>query len=371
VLDPDVLSADTRVAAEEPGPDGNNGPGTLTVLPTPVGGIDGVTNPEPITGGLAAESDDALRERARHALERTGNATTGALGFAVRDVDGVEDVAVIDHTVDTSVPLGVVRVRYSAGGDEQRQAEIRTAVERVVEATRAAGVRAVAETVRAVTITGRVVVAGAAGGDVAAGVQWLGDALTTAITGARIGAPLSLRRLGALVFEAPGLADLLAVSLRFTRDQPAPGLPATGEVPDLLPVGHAERVVAGQIAVLALDGLTATAPGGPPPHPGDPVPVTLTPLHDGQAFDPPLASARLQVRFEVRAARLSLPNEPPVVVADLVKPVTLPATTSTVVPLTAEDLHGYDPAEHAAQVTATVSLVGYAVPPATTVLVLR
>jgi len=371
VLDPEALSADALVTAEQPGLDGNNGPGTLTVLPTPVGGIGAVTNPDPVTGGLAAESDDALRERARHALERAGNATTGALEFAVRDVDGVEDVAVIDHAVDITVPIGEVRVRYSAGGDEQRQAEIRTAVEHVVEATRAAGIRAVAETVRAVTIAGRVVVAGAPGGDVTAGVQSLRSALSQAIDGTGIGAPLSLRKLSALAFQAPGLADVLQMSLTFTRDQSSPTLPATGDVPDLFPVDHAEHVIAGQIDVVALDGLTATAPAGPPQHAGDPVPVTVTPLHAGQPFDPPLASVRLQARLEVRAAQLSLPNEPPVVVADVVKRAVLENAASTDVTLTADDLQGYDPTKHAAQATATVTLIGYAVPPATAVLVLR
>ena len=370
VLDPDALSADALLTAEQPGPDGNNGPGTLIVLPTPAGGIDGVTNPEPITGGLAAESDDALRERARHALERAGNATTGALEFAVRDVDGVEDVAVIDHTVDITVPLGEVRVRYSAGGDEQRQSEIRTAVETVVEATRAAGIRAAAETVRAVTIAGRVVVVGAPGGDVAAGVQNLRSALSETINNTGIGAPLSLRKLSALVFQAPGLADVLLMSLTFTRDQPPPTLPASGDVPDLLPVDHAEHVVAGEIAVVALDGLTATAPADPPQHPGDPVSITLTPRHSGQPFDPPLASVRLQVRFEVRAAQLSLPSEPPVVVANVVKTAVLANTASTDVTLTGDDLRGYDRGKHAAQATATVTLIGYGVPPATAVLVM-
>lgn len=369
VLDQGTLYADALVTAERPGPDGNNGPGMLTVLPTPVSGL-AATNPDPVTGGLAAESDDALRERARHALERAGNATTGALEFAVRAVDGVEDVAVIDHTVDITVPLGEVRVRYSAGGDDQRQADIRTAVERVVETTRAAGIKAVAETVRAVTIAGRVVVAGAPGGDVASGVQDLSSALSAAINGTGIGAPLSLRKLSALAFQTPGLADVLMMSLTFTRDQPSPTLPGSGVVPDLLPVDHAEHVVAGQIGVVALDGLTVTAPGGPPQHAGDPVPVTLTPLHAGQSFDPPLTSV-LQVRFEVRAAQLSLPSEPPVVVADVVKTAKFDNAVSADVQLTGDDLQGYDPGKHAPTATATVTLVGYAVPPATRVLVLR
>jgi uncharacterized phage protein gp47/JayE len=368
VLGEGEKDAVATVQAVEAGPAGNNDAGALTLMPTPPTGVDAVTNAAAITGGLAAEPDDALRERARHALERAGNATTGALEFAVRDVDGVEDVAVIDHTVDLAVPLGEVRVRYSAGGDAERRAQIQTAVEQVVDRTRAAGVQAVAEQVQAVTISGQVIVVGTPDGG-PAGAAGYADALRSAIDGTGIGRPLSLRKLVALVFSQPGLADVLEAQLTFGRDRPRPSLPAAGDVGDLLPVDHAEHAVAGTLAAVLVEALAATAPAVLT----DPVPITVSLLHGGQPVS--FRSVRLQVRVEVRAGLLAQPSQPPGVVADVVKEVLFDHAGSAVLTLTTgtgvdQDLHGYHPGEHTPDATATLTLVGYPVPAATAPLVL-
>lgn len=368
-LDQGQLTGEAVVRAVDPGPEGNNDAGALTVMPTPPAGVDAVTNPSPISGGLPAEPDDALRERARHALERAGNATMVALEFAVRDVDGVEDVAVIDHGIDVQVPLGEVRVRYAAGGDEQRQAEIRSAVDDVVQRTRAAGVLAVAEPVQQVKLTGRMVVVGSDQSAVQ-GTQRYARAITVAVDGAGIGQPLSLRRLVALVFQTPGLADVLEAQLRFSRARARPSFPQTGDVGDLLPIDHAERTVVEDIDVVLVDGLRCKAPDVV----ADPVPIAVEPRSQGQPVK--LNRVRLQVRVEVRAALLSSPNVPPVVVADVVKEVSFDHASSASLTLTTgtapdKDLHGFRPGEHDPRATATVSLAGYpAVPPATTPLVL-
>ena len=362
-------AARTAVRAVEAGLAGNNAANALTVMPTPPTGVDGVTNPEPITGGLAQEQDDALRERARHALERVGSATSSALEAAVRDVDGVEDVAVIDHAVDPVVPLGEVRVRFSAGGGDDRRAEIQTAVSRAIELTRAAGVKAIAETVEEVTIHGQVVVVGTQDGGTAAADGYK-KALEEAINGARIGEPLSLRKLVAMAFAQPGLADVVEAQLNFTRDRPPPQLPAAGEVGDLLPVDHAEHTVAGSISVILADRLADTSSS----EAADQVPITIQVLHGGQPVT--FRSVRLQVRVEVRAGLLSTPNQPPEVIADVVKEIHLDHSDHAILTLTAgpgadQDLHGFDPDRHAGTATATLTLVGYPVAAGTAQLTLN
>ena len=52
---------------------------SLTVLPAPIEGIAGVTNPEPTTGSTRAETDGELRTRAKHFLHGSERATLGAL----------------------------------------------------------------------------------------------------------------------------------------------------------------------------------------------------------------------------------------------------------------------------------------------------
>ncbi len=360
--------AKASVRAVEAGPAGNNDERTLTLMPTPPPGVSSVTNEERIGGGLAAEPDDALRERARHALERAGNATLGALEFAVRDVDGVKDVAVIDHSVDRAMEPGEVRVRFSADGDSDTRGRIQSAVAQVVERTRAAGVQVIAELVQAVTISGQVVVVGTPDGGAAAAERF-GRDVETAINDSRIGEPLSLRKLVALVFSQPGLTDVLEAQLTFSRERPRPSLPVTGDVGDLLPVDHSEHAVAGSVAAVLVEALEATAPASV----ADPVPITVSLLHGGQPVT--FRSIRLQVRVEVRARLLTEPSKPPEIVADVVKEMPFDHTDHAVLTLTTgtgadKDLHGYRPGEHDPAATATVTLVGYPVPAATTPLVL-
>ncbi len=370
VIDEGALTGDATVSAVETGLGGNNDAGTLTVMPTPPTGVDEVTNPGRVTGGLAAEADAELRERARHALERAGNATLGALEFAVRDVDGIEDVAVIDHTVDLAVPLGEVRVRYAAGGDDERRAKIQGDVAKVVERTRAAGVLVVADPVQEVSLSGAVLVVTADEAAGPAAAQEYGRVLAETIDGTGIGRPLSLRRLVALVFRVPGLADVVETRLRFSRERPRPSLPKEGDVGDLLPIDHSERAVAGTIDVVLVEGVGASAPDTAT----DPVTITVQLLHAGLAVA--VDSARLQVRVEVRAGLLALPNLPPAVVADVVKEVVFDHADFASLTLSTgsgpdKDLSGFHPGEHDPHATASVSLAGYAaVSPATTPLVL-
>lgn len=218
-------TATVAIEALEEGPDGNVNSGAITIMPTPPSGIDqGVTNDQPTTGGFEAETDDALRERAKHELERAGKATLNAIKFAVLDVDGVEGVEVLDHTVDGNIPLGEVQVRYSYSGLDPG------AIARAVDDTRAAGIMPRLEAVRGVLIKGTWYVIldeesppGAADAFVASAVEALGAL--------KIGEPVSVRRLNALVFRVTGLADVAEAQLQYQPQTPLP-LPAFVNLPD-------------------------------------------------------------------------------------------------------------------------------------------
>src|SRR5262249_11557554 len=139
------------VIALDTGPEGNLGSGSLTVMPTPPRGVDGgVTNAKPLTGGEAAEADDQLRERSKHALERAGNATLNANRYAVLNIDGVDSVEVRDFSVDETIPLGEVWVRISTG----KANTVVPQVVDVVDKTRAAGIKARVTQVATVTLSG-------------------------------------------------------------------------------------------------------------------------------------------------------------------------------------------------------------------------
>lgn len=192
------------VAAVEPGPEGNVNAETITIMPTPPTGIQGVENEEPVSGGKEAESDDQLRERAKHHLERLGNATLNAIKFAILEVDGVEGVEVIDHMLDSSIPLGEVHVSFSGGDLDE--------VLQTVENTRAAGVMAVLSAIQEVLVSGVIYVLP----DVTVPVTAQADftsALLESINALEIGKPLSIKKLTSLVYDVSGLADVAEAQL--------------------------------------------------------------------------------------------------------------------------------------------------------------
>jgi phage-related baseplate assembly protein len=99
-------------------------------MPQPPIGIEYVINRGDVSGGTEAEGDDELRERAKHALEKIGKATLISIESAVRGVEGVRSLLIED--MPEGIP-GIVRVIVQ-GGDK-------TELERVIEDTRAAGIK--------------------------------------------------------------------------------------------------------------------------------------------------------------------------------------------------------------------------------------
>jgi uncharacterized phage protein gp47/JayE len=213
------------VEALEPGPTGNVNPGTVVVMPTPPRGIDGVINDGAISGGQVAEPDDQLRERAKFALERAGNATLNAIKFAVLEVDGVEGVEVMDHSVDPTISLGEVRVRYSGGGDSEfRRQEIERSVKQAVEQTRAAGIFARVDAINTIAIAGTfylipaAIISSSTRETVRSAMQQFLQQTIAALKTLAISEPLSIRRLNAFAFSIPALSDTAEAQLTATRE---------------------------------------------------------------------------------------------------------------------------------------------------------
>ncbi len=131
------LSVTVPVRAEVPGADGVAAAGTLTVIHRPILGITSVTNPEPTSFGGDSETDDALRRRARRALDVAAGGTTGAIVGALASVDGIrdQDVRVVEDHIGFP---GVLKVTVAV--PDLDEAHTRQAIDRL-EAVRPAGVR--------------------------------------------------------------------------------------------------------------------------------------------------------------------------------------------------------------------------------------
>lgn len=126
----DRWEADVPVKANIGGKAGNVYAGAITVMPQPLVGVEYVINREDILNGVEAETDDELRERARHALEMAGKATLVSLESAIRGIEGVNSVMIEDMPDGVA---GIVKIIVDGGEASE--------IERVIEDTRAAGVK--------------------------------------------------------------------------------------------------------------------------------------------------------------------------------------------------------------------------------------
>lgn len=345
------LSVRVPVLAQQAGPDGNVNAGSLTLMPTPPRDVDAVTNDDATEGGQLAEADDRLRERAKHALERAGNATLNAIRFAVLQVQGVQGVEVVDHGRDDSIPLGELRVRY-AGAESDA---LHDAVTAAVEASRAAGVMARVEKITPVNVSGVFYLVPAEVPDAAAPAAFVAAAATL-MNGLQIAQPLSLRKLQALAYTLPGLADMAEAQLLAHQPLPSsPGAPVAGDA--LLAAGNqmVRPHPTGLRAVL-LAGLVATA------HrrvAAGRYQIDLQ-LVDAQGQVPAWRALSLDVFVAVRAQLQNNPTETPVRVGAFTRNLRFNASATAQLDITvAADLPGFTAAEHVHTVQFGITAAAY------------
>lgn len=322
---PTDLAVTVPIEAVEPGPSGNVNARTITIMPTPPSGVDGVVNEAAVTGGQPPEPDDRLRERAKHALERAGNATLNAIKFAILGVEGVEGVEIADHSADDTVPVGEVRVRYS-GGD-------RSEVRRAMEGARAAGILARLEEIERILISGTFYLIPEPAVPPASTKPFL-DAATEAINALTIGAPLSVRRLNALAYSVPGLADVAEAQLEHDR-----GGEAGQPVIDPFPVGRSELVRADEynLSAVIVRALRVAAPRDNEPNELD---VQLV-----SADENPIEweDFSIDVAVTLRARLRTAPTQPPERIGSLTKTLNFAGASTATLAITTQDVEGLTP----------------------------
>ena len=134
-----VQTVEVSVQALERGQEMDADIESIVVMPRPISGIKSVNNPEPVKlVGRRRETDDELRHRAKNALLSSGKANTAALENALLALSGVLDVKIIEHFAETLPKYGMIDVVV----DAPFYADIRDAVRKTVDDTRAAGIYA-------------------------------------------------------------------------------------------------------------------------------------------------------------------------------------------------------------------------------------
>lgn len=136
-----ALSAEVRIQAVQAGSGGIVGAGVIAVINRPILGISAAENPQATRFAGDKETDDALRERIRRALQYAGRATTGAVKGALTQIEGLREKDIL-VTEDPVQRPGVVKLDVALPdlGDRDRDATIRRALD-LVEDTRPIGVR--------------------------------------------------------------------------------------------------------------------------------------------------------------------------------------------------------------------------------------
>ena len=202
-----------------------------------IAGVKRVGNAEPARPLGVAESDEQLRRRARAALHGTVRGTLDALRFAVQSVDGVQDVAI------TEFPNGVPGELQIVVAYRDDTPEVHREVDRVIKATRPAGVRVTSGVATPVRIDAQLelVLAGAvmpADAELDALTASAVDRVTAVLSGTPTGGLVRRAQLSAAVLADPGIVDA-------TVTLAAPGQPGGSELQ--LPAGGVAQ--AGRVSV--------------------------------------------------------------------------------------------------------------------------
>lgn len=136
-----TLSVELGVQALAGGAAGVVSAGAIAAINRPILGIERVENPQATHFASGSESDEALRERVKRALEYAGRATTGALKGALTRIDGLREKDILIRE-DPILRPGVVQldVALPEMSAEARDAAIVHALD-LIEETRPVGVR--------------------------------------------------------------------------------------------------------------------------------------------------------------------------------------------------------------------------------------
>ena len=100
-----IVSISVPIKASMGGPAGNVQAGSITLLGSALPGIDTVTNPSALSGGLAAESDQAVRVRFVTYLNTRSQATELAAANAIASVQQGLSYVIEENTTNAGVTL--------------------------------------------------------------------------------------------------------------------------------------------------------------------------------------------------------------------------------------------------------------------------
>jgi len=209
-----VAAITVPVVAVTPGSTGNLQPGGISLLASAVPGVDAVTNATPLSGGLDAESDTALRTRFSSFLASRARATPLAIGQAVLSVrQGLSYTLQENMAPDGSSRVGSFVVTVDDGSGSPSSVLL-ASIAGAIEQMRPIGSLYAVHAPTLLTANVSLSITAATGpvhATIAAAVIL---AITSAINQLPIGAPLPFTRIAQLAYAAdPGVINVSAILL--------------------------------------------------------------------------------------------------------------------------------------------------------------
>ena len=134
-------SVTVPVAAQAAGANGNVNAGSISLIASPVSGVDTVTNPAAFTNGSNFETDTALKARFQLFIASLAEGTVAAIKYAVVALQTGMQVAVHENVTTTgSTQAGMVTV-YIDDGSGSPPASLVALAATAVNSVRAAGIQ--------------------------------------------------------------------------------------------------------------------------------------------------------------------------------------------------------------------------------------
>jgi uncharacterized phage protein gp47/JayE len=219
-----LASLTVPLQAAIPGAAGNVQAEAITLIATAIAGIDSVTNPASLSGGLDAETDAALRTRFAAFLASRSRATRLSIGQAILSTrQGLSYTLQENMAPDGSARPGSFVVTVDDGSGTPSTALLSN-VAASVDAVRPIGSLFAVQGPSLVQANVSLAIITQAGVSHTTVTAACVTAITAAINTLPIGAPLPLTRLAQLAYAAdPSITNVAAILLNGTTSDLAPG----------------------------------------------------------------------------------------------------------------------------------------------------
>ncbi|RFB80027.1 baseplate J/gp47 family protein [Methylovirgula sp. 4M-Z18] len=222
-----AAAVNAPVAALAGGTAGNVAAGTITLIASTIPGVDTVVNGAPLSNGVDAESDAALRSRFVAFIGSLSKATDAALTYAIQSLQVDLQVAIHENVDPNGASDPGMITIFVDDGSGNPPAALIAAANTAVQAVRAAGIRA--SVYPATTLLANVAMAiTTASGYVHQNVvAQVAAALGTAIANVGLENTLAYNLLPSIAFGVPGVANVSSVVMNSTAADLVPGFGQT------------------------------------------------------------------------------------------------------------------------------------------------